>query len=139
LVRRYWLAYDASYHVSLLKSVQMEGRCATPVQETASYGLPNTTCPRLPSMTFEYQHTSGVKDLVGWEAFDETVHALASSPSFSLGAGHAELFDVDADSLPDVLVTAPASPTGGHQVFLNTGDAFGGATPMDIDGALGAN
>jgi RHS repeat-associated protein len=152
LVRRYQLTYDPTFHASLLASVQLEGRCASVIAEDASGALPpSTACPRLPAMTFEYSHVApykidgspGARDLAGFEGFDERVRAFAASPQYSLDPGHAELFDVDADSLPDVLVTAPATQTGGHQVFFNgaggAADAFGPSTPMAIDATLGAN
>src|SRR5262249_45991298 len=127
LLRRYHFTYDPAYHASLLTAAQVEGRCAAPIAEDSNGLLPATPmCPRLPAMTFDYQHVGGASDIPGYEAFDESVHAFASPPSFSLDSARAELFDVDADSLPDLLVTSPVSASGGHQVFLNGGGAFGG-------------
>lgn len=115
LVRRYHLSYDANYHVSLLTRVQMEGRCASNPAEDGSELLPPVTgCGRLPAMRFDYQHVepftttgaAGVADLPGYEGFDERVRAMGSSPPFSLDEELTDLFDVNADGLPDVLVTA---------------------------------
>ncbi len=59
LLRRYHLGYDPGYHISLLTSVQMEGRCTdgsgneTPIAENATGTLPASTgWPTLAAMTF---------------------------------------------------------------------------------------
>jgi RHS repeat-associated protein len=154
LVRRYHLTYDASYHVSLLASVQMEGRCAQPVVEGASGSaadsLPATTaCPVLPAMTFGYQHVSGfdtsgsptTPDVPGWEAFDERVHTIAKSPDHSIDESLTDLFDINADGLPDVIVTAPYLYGGKDAVFFNgaggVSDAFGASQCLDVAGVPG--
>jgi RHS repeat-associated protein len=108
LVRRYHLSYDAAYHVSLLTAAQMEGRCASPIAEDTTGLLPASSgCPTLPAMTFQYSHVAGTRsaDLPGYDAFDETPHSFAGSPGYNLDAQRADLFDVNADGLPDVLVT----------------------------------
>jgi RHS repeat-associated protein len=159
LVRRYHLAYDGAYHVSLLTNVQMEGRCPQPVTEDSTGLLPATSCPTLPAMTFGYQHvapfdTSGSPssaDIAGWEGFDERVHAMANSPDHSIDESLTDLFDINADGLPDVVVTAPFLYNGKHAVFFNgavegplsggvargTADAFGGNQCLDVTGVAG--
>jgi RHS repeat-associated protein len=155
LVRRYHLAYDPSYHVSLLTSVQMEGRCATTedgqgsVSEDGSASLPATSCPTLPAMTFGYQHVQGrdiggkpqVADLSGYEPFDERVINLTNSPPNSIDEDVTDLFDVNADGLPDVLVTNPAQFNGHVGVFFNgaggQANTFSGAFQMPVSGVPG--
>jgi hypothetical protein len=129
-VRRYHLSYEAGQHISLLSSVQIEGRCAsnedTPNQEGNDALLPEaTTCGRLPAMKFGYQHvtpynstgSSGVTDLPGYEGFDERVLSLPGSPPHSLDEELTGLLDINGDALPDVLVTAPGVYGNGHGVF----------------------
>lgn len=150
LVRRYHLTYDSRYHVSLLKSVQMEGRCTTsnPVEDTSGM-LSASACPTLPAMRFDYQHVdpyttagaAGVADLVGYEGFDERIRTMTGSPPFSLDEELTDLFDVNADGLPDVLVTAGAMFGGRHGVFYNgqggNRDAFGIAGTLPVNGEPG--
>ena len=128
LVRRYALTYDSLFHPSLLSQVQMEGRCGAPVQEGQSQSLPfPSNCPTLPPLTFSYQHVAGYDtsnnpqgvDLPGFEAFDERILTMAQSPSVSLNALRADLYDVNADALPDVLHTEPGTYGGKHGVFFN--------------------
>jgi RHS repeat-associated protein len=138
LVRRYHLAYDPTYHVSLLASVQMEGRCSSPVAEKSSGALPASTgCPTLPPMTLGYQHVVDASgnplnaDVPGWEGFDHTVHTMADSPSHSLDEALTDLFDVNSDGLPDVMMTAPylyGGAGGNDALFINGKGASGAAT-----------
>ena len=156
LVRRYHLAYDPSYHVSLLTSVQVEGRCGTPAQGEASEPIaedgdgllpPTTGCPMLPAMTFEYTHVTpytstgapGVADLAGYEGFDERVTTMTASPPHSVDESNTDLFDVNADGLPDVLVTMPGLYNGSHGLYLNGngGTNTFTATTMSVFGVLG--
>lgn len=132
LVRRYHLDYDASAHASLLVSAQMEGRCAAPVAEASGGQLPPTDCPRLPALTFQYAHVDGpaapLTDAQGFafERMNETVQAMPNSPPYSLGDGDTSLMDVNADGLPDVVVTAPAEFGGKDGLYLNgAGGALG--------------
>jgi RHS repeat-associated protein len=152
LVRRYHLAYDPSYHLSLLASVQLEGRCmAAPgqeqsVTEDASGLLPATGCPTLPAMTFGYQHVQGfdvsgsprTADLLGYEPFDERVVPLSNSPPHSVDESLTDLLDVNADGLPDVVVTNPAEFGGNLGVYFNSAagqpNAFGDAATMPVVG-----
>jgi RHS repeat-associated protein len=131
LVRRYHLTYDPAYHVSLLAQVQLEGRCAGASAEGAGEALPVTTgCPMLPPVQLGYQHvvpydTKGVSsraDLAGFEGFDERVTMMAKSPPHSLDDAMTDLFDINADGLPDVLVTSPGLYGGKHGVFFNGGE-----------------
>ncbi len=155
LLRRYHLAYDANYHVSLLTSVQLEGRCsgdeASAPAESNTGDLPNVTgCERLPPMTFDYQHVApfktdgsqGVADLAGYEGFDERITTMAQSPNYSVDDELADLFDINSDGLPDILVTAPGYFGGKHGVFFNGAggrkDSFGAST-IGVAGVLGAD
>lgn len=155
MVRRYHLAYDPSFHVSLLNSVQMEGRCNTTeggagaVSEDGTGDLPATSCPTLPAMTFGYQHVAGYTiagatqqpDLPGYEAFDERVIDFANSPPNSIDEDLTDLFDVNADGLPDLLVTNPALFNGNFGVYINgeggQANAFGAVHPMTVSGVPG--
>jgi RHS repeat-associated protein len=151
LVRRYHLAYDANFHPSLLTSVQMEGRCSAQVLEGNNETIPfPSNCPRLPAMTFGYQHVAGYDvngnpqnaPLAGYEAFDERVQKMSQSPKHSLDDSLTDLFDINADALPDVLVTAPFLYNGNHAVFFNgdggVADTFSSAQPMKLNAVLGA-
>ena len=154
MVRRYHLAYDPSYHVSLLSSVQEEGRCNTiegvgGVSEDESGALPATNCPALPAMTFGYQHVAGYNlagstqtaDLPGYEPFDERVINFTNSPPNSIDEDLTDLFDINADGLPDVLVTNPAEFNGNLGVFFNgaggQANSFSNAYPMPVYGVPG--
>jgi RHS repeat-associated protein len=156
-VRRYRLSYDAKYHVSLLTSVQLEGKCGlspaasssstTNPTESASGLLPASTgCPLFPATTFGYQHvapfdTSGSQsraDIAGWEGFDERVLTMTNSPAHSLDETLTDLFDINADGLPDVLVTAPYLYGGNDAVYVNgAGGAaatFGASQCVQVSG-----
>jgi RHS repeat-associated protein len=125
LVRRYHLTYDSSRHTSLLSQVQTEGRCSDPVQERSDERLPLTSCPRLPAMRLEYQHAPGASapltDAQGlsFEGFTERVQRMPNSPPHALDEALAELMDVNADGLQDVVVTAPGVYQGRHAAFFN--------------------
>ena len=156
MVRRYHLEYDADYHASLLTSVQVEGRCSGGSEEAAHQEdgfqtLPEvTSCPRLPPMTFGYSHVEpfkvdgspGTADLPGYEGFDERVRTMASSPPHSVDDELADLFDINSDGLPDVLVTAPGLFAGKHGAFINgaggDADSFTQGS-IAVAGVLGAD
>jgi RHS repeat-associated protein len=154
VVRRYHLGYDADFHVSLLTKVQVEGRCSGDETQAPAEGsdetLPDTDCARLPAMTFDYSHVLGfdttgkstIGDLPGHEAFDERVHTLANSPDHSVDEELTDLFDVNSDGLPDILVTAPGLFKGKHGVYFNgaggKADSFGAST-IGVQGLLGAD
>jgi RHS repeat-associated protein len=96
----------------------------------------------MPPLTFAYTHvkrldgTTPPKEFPGFEGFDDTIRKIAASPPHSLDDALTELFDVNADALPDVLVTAPGLFGGAHAVFFNAAggkkDAFGAATLMTV-------
>src|SRR5262249_40983669 len=140
LVRRYHLTYDPNYHASLLQRFELEGRCsgtedAAPA-ETANGQLDDAvSCPKLPPVTFDYQHvdpftttgSAGRKDLPGFEGFDERVRLFANSPDHSIDEALSDLFDINADGLPDLLVTAPFLYGGNHGVYFNGAGGVAGA------------
>jgi RHS repeat-associated protein len=154
LVRRYHLSYDGNLYRSMLVSVQVEGRCVSLEQDaTAEAGngtLPTTNCPRLPPMTFGYSGVAGYQPdgssdprvLPGFLPFDGRVSQLAGSPNHSIDEDLTDLFDVNADGLPDVLVTAPGLYGNGHAAFF-LGDQgqvrFAPPTVMGLSGVLSAN
>ena len=139
LVRRYRFGYDQAAHDSLLASVQAEGRCASPVAENGSGDLPDTACPRLPPLSFEYQRVAGAGDALYdnlgqmFEGFDHSIQKLANSPPYSLDEAHTGLMDVNADGLPDVLVSAAGFFNGNHGLYLN------GASPALCRGSRGSS
>ena len=145
LVRRYHLGYDPGAHRSLLTSVQVEGRCASPLFENAGQELPLGNCPRMPPMRFEYQRVAGRGSLADGQGhaftpFDEEVRTLSSSPPHSLDETLTEFADINADGLPDVLVTAGGLYGGRHGVFYNgpgkNGEArFAELATMEIEPA----
>jgi len=161
-VRRYHLTYDASSHRSMLTGVQIEGRCVSssgdaPLSESAAPAeggngrLPaQTSCGRLPPMTFSYSQTEGYQpdgelddgSLAGYQPFDGRVRTLSGSPDHSLDDDLADFFDIDSDGLPDVLVTAPGLYGNDHAVFFQGAqgkNGFGGPVNLGVQGVLGAN
>ena len=100
-------------------------------------------------MTFGYSHveaftTSGAPSsstLPGYEGFDARLIQIAQSPNHSVDEQLIDLFDVNSDALPDVLVTAAGLYGSGHGVFFNgdSGNAnrFGGVVPMSVTGVIG--
>jgi hypothetical protein len=102
-------------------------------------------------MTFEYQHVApftiggapSTPDLPGFEGFDERVIPIAGSPPNSLDDLETDLFDINADGLPDVVDTDPVLYNGSHGLFLNgalgTPNAFGPAQLMAVNGVGGDN
>ncbi len=152
-VRRYHLAYDPSSHVSLLTSVQLEGRCtadeASAPAEDSNGNLPTVTgCDTLPAMTFGYQHVTpynvdgspGSADLAGYEGFDERILHMTGSPPNSIDEDVTDLFDINGDSLPDIVNTLPGT-SGRYPMYLSgasgTRDAFT-VSSLGLVGALGA-
>src|SRR5258708_15717141 len=111
---------------------------------------PNHEAARPPPMTFDYQHvlpfdTSGnpsSRDIPGYEGFDERIHTIGNSPDHSVDEELTDLFDINADGLPDILVTAPALFGGKHGVYFNGAggrpDTFGADT-IAVESVLGAN
>lgn len=154
LVRRYHLAYDGLFHTSYLTSVQVEGRCGANETDAAAEtnGLVGaTSCGRLPPMTFDYTHVRGFNTagtsvesgLAGYEAFDARIKQIGADPPHSIDEELTDYFDVNADGLPDVLVTAPGVYGNDFGVFFNSQDGakdtFGSVTQLGVSGVLGAN
>ncbi|MBX3184409.1 MAG: hypothetical protein KF915_17405, partial [Polyangiaceae bacterium] len=150
-VRRYQLEYDPAYHVSLLKSVQLKGRCrpvggaARSVFEGPGGALPEPlgcVTEDLPKLSFGYSHV-GPPTADGFEPFDTEVRRIQNSPLHSLDEALTDLFDVNRDGLPDVVVTAPGLYGGGYGWFENGAggqlDTFSQAQAMALRGVLGAN
>ena len=143
LVRRYHLTYDPNSFLSMLASVQLEGRTSvqhpqfdaqvfelTP-EESLGSAIIGTT---LPPMTLRYSTmpTSGPQS-PGFGGVSNAVHLIESSPPVSLDDPRTDLYDVNSDGLPDVVVTDPARyrTTGGNPasgVFWN-GFTGAGAEP----------
>src|SRR5690606_21793523 len=146
-VRRYHLEYDAESHVSLLESVQVEGRCTGSEQdapeENGNGVLPESDCERLPPMTFGYERVQGNATLAGYEAINEELIQVQNSPDHSIDEGLTDFYDINSDSLADILVTAPGLYNNGHAFFQDGAggavDSFGGPTAIGIAGVLGAN
>jgi RHS repeat-associated protein len=150
LVRRYHLNYEPGLHTSVLARVHLEGRCDNPTTETASGLLAASSCPRLPPLSFGYQRVRGnlapaVLDAAGlaFEPFNRELRDLGdASPPHSLDEQLVALLDVNSDSLPDLLATAPGLYQGNHGLFLNgrAGDVgFGVAQKMAVTGATGVD
>ena len=162
LVRRYHLTYDPNSFLSMLASVQLEGRVsvqhpqfdAQVFQLTAEESLGNAIIgTTLPPMTFRYSTmpTSGPQ-IPGFGGVSNAVHLIENSPRVSLDDPRTDLFDVNSDGLPDVVVTDPARyrTTGGSPasgVFWNgfTGAGaepagrtavFSEAVPVPMSGSL---
>jgi len=157
LVRRYHFRYAEGPHHSLLESVQLEGRPDTfdpslgvyvgdATVSEASLGdalIGRTT----PPMRFSYTELPA-GGAVGFGGLEATLRDVAGSPPHSVDEARSDLFDINADGLPDLLVTDPAryrtddgAPAVG--VFFNgfsgdetrpadTAASFGGAVTMPI-------
>jgi RHS repeat-associated protein len=156
LVRRYHLAYDGLFHTSYLTSVQVEGRCFGSEGDSDKVEgddglLGDTSCGLLPPMTFDYTHVRGFNTtgtavesgLTGYEAFDARIKQIGGDPPHSVDEELTDYFDVNADGLSDVLVTAPGVYGNDFGVFFNSQngarDTFGSVTQLGVSGVLGAN
>ncbi|HEX2875965.1 MAG TPA: SpvB/TcaC N-terminal domain-containing protein, partial [Polyangiaceae bacterium] len=156
LVRRYHLTYDGMFHTSYLTGVEVEGRCFgnevdSDLVEGADGLLGRTSCGRLPPMKFEYTHVRGFSTaatavesgLPGYEAFDARIKQIGADPTHSIDEELTDYFDVNADGLPDVLVTAPGVYGNDFGVFFNSQggarDTFGAVAQLGVVGVLGAN
>ena len=162
-VRRYHLGYDPTSFHSLLTSVQVEGRpnttCGTTSEICGDPTVPEGSSVAglmLPPMTFEYSEMpsgTGASDVVpGFGGVSTLVDAVANSPPHSVDEGRSDLFDVNSDGLPDLIVTDPAryrTPegepavgvffngfTGAGAVPAGAAATFSGAVPMPMDGDL---
>ncbi|MCU0692414.1 MAG: FG-GAP-like repeat-containing protein, partial [Polyangiaceae bacterium] len=146
LVRRYHLGYGDT-HVSLLTSVQLEGRCSTDEATAPAEGddgtVAATQCSRMPAHEMTYGGlTSRDSDTVlapwGLGAFSRVTKAVQDSPTVGLGDQQGLLLDINADGLVDVYHPDPGVYQGAHAVCFNesTGGPeptrFGGATPMAV-------
>ncbi|MCZ7685883.1 MAG: hypothetical protein M5U28_46855 [Sandaracinaceae bacterium] len=117
LVRRYHLTYASDSFHSLLRQVQVEGRPEAEVATVGAFVGDRTVREGalgdavvgalLPPMTFRYTRMpSG--GIPGFGTIDGRVRAVAHSPPHSVDEGRADLFDVNSDGLPDLIVTDPA-------------------------------
>lgn len=129
-VRKYHLTYNDSFHVSLLEKVEVEGRCAGSEASAPGEGAAQA-CAKLPPMTFEYTHVKPQPGKLGFEDFVEKQLSLGSSPKYSLDEALTDLFDVNSDALPDVVVTAPALFSGKHGLFVS-GAAGATTNPLGL-------
>ncbi len=119
LVRRFHLRYEASSFHSLLSEVQVEGRpdalsTATEVV-VGDRMIPEGSLAdqavghRLPPMRFTYSAPLASSSVTpGFGGIDATVHASPSSPPHSVDEARSDLYDVNSDGLPDLIVTDPA-------------------------------
>jgi RHS repeat-associated protein len=156
-LRRYYLTYQGGFYSSLLASVQVEGRCGSDENsltsapsEDVSGLLPASNCPRLPAMTFDYTHVApyttggqaGGSPLSGFEPFDERIHLIEGSPDRSAADDESDFFDLNADALPDFMVTQPGIYGSGFGVFLNSAngiaDTFSDPANLAVVGVDGA-
>ena len=122
LVRAYNLAYHDPRTVpaapanqaplwgrSSLKSVQLEGRCPTPIEETAGYLPDPTDCLTLPATTFEYQAAEinvGAVTKLRIPDGAGTLGGIANTAS-------ATVVDIDRTGLPDIISPWPTNFTDG--------------------------
>jgi RHS repeat-associated protein len=100
LIRRYVLRYDAHPHWSLLSAVTQFG----------SDGVSS-----LPPITFEYATLAPADKPSVISAAGHVIRAI-NEPPVVMDNAKAELLDVNADALPDVVVT-----DAGHLAYLNRG------------------
>ncbi|MCC7540733.1 MAG: VCBS repeat-containing protein [Deltaproteobacteria bacterium] len=127
IVRRYHLGYlpaEESFH-SLLSTVQVEGRRSELLFYTNTFqswtprsGLADTpegslgdtiVGDVLPPMTFGYSRPAGsARAPAGFVGFDTSLHTSGASPPHSVDESRTDLFDVNSDGLPDIVVTDPA-------------------------------
>ncbi|MFW5739344.1 MAG: toxin TcdB middle/N-terminal domain-containing protein, partial [Myxococcota bacterium] len=133
-IRKYTLSYVSDSHVALLDSVQVEGRC--------SEAEPGERCT-LPSMEFGYTHVQtdaqgGGVFSDGFEVIDTEVRSIAGSPKHSVSEDYTDLYDVNADGLPDVVAMMPGLYGGKHGLWLQgkdgIADRFGAQEPMGVWG-----
>ena len=80
----------------------------------------------LPPMAFGYTQVQGrapngqpQAGLSGYQPFNGESQFLSNSPDHSLDEGLTDLFDINSDGLPDVLVSAPGLYGTGQTVFFN--------------------
>jgi len=138
-IRKYTLSYASGSHMLLLDSVQVEGRCSE-----AEAGQRCT----LPPMKFGYTHVKSNLDgsgvfVDGFEVVDPTVRSMTNSPKHSVNEDYTDLYDVNADGLPDVVTMMPGLYGGKHALWIQGKngdvDTFGVREPMGVLGVLGAS
>jgi RHS repeat-associated protein len=138
-VRKYTLSYTGASHMSLLDSVRVAGRC--------SEAQPGERCT-LPAMRLGYTHvettSSGAGVFVdGFEVIDTQVRSLTNSPKHSVDEDYTDLYDVNADGLPDVVTMMPGLYGGKHGLWIQgkggRTDWFGAQEPMGVLGVLGGS
>jgi RHS repeat-associated protein len=138
LVRSYGLSYLQHSHLSLLSSVQAEGRCGE--------AQPGERCA-LPKMRFRYTHVEvDANDepvfADGFEVINESVTAIASSPKHSVNEDYTDLYDVNSDGLPDVVTMMPGLYNHEHGLWIQGqgghADRFGPLQYMGLKAVLGA-
>jgi len=148
LLRRMHLTYadqvsPGGLRASLLERVHVEGRCANAVAEDAAGALPSTACPTLPPIVLGYSHVEDGSFPDGFEAFDTTVRDMTGDPDHSLDEDWTDLYDVNADALPDVVTMMPGLYGGDHALWLNGYEgqmnAWGPRQSMPVIGVGGAN
>jgi RHS repeat-associated protein len=150
LLRRVHLTYadeldPNGLRASLLERVHVEGRCGSPTLENDSGALLDVTaCPTLPAVVLGYSHVVDGSYPDGFEAFDSTVRDMTGDPDHSLDEDWTDLYDVNADALPDVVAMMPGLYGGKHALWLSGHngqlDNFGPRRSMGLSGELmGAN
>ncbi len=169
MVRRYHLGYASSsesFH-SLLSRVEVEGRpdgadSSSPARVASPLAVPESMLdgtfgilgPTLPALRFGYSEGLATSSTIdGFGGISGLTIRAPSSPPHSVDEGFADLFDVNSDGLPDLLVTDPAryrTRSGGPAsgVFFNgfsgtdtrpaTRGAFSGAVSMPVPSSLAA-
>jgi len=162
LVRRYHLTYNPSSFHSLLEEVRVEGRpdTADPTTGVRSHDPTADAVAEaslgaaivgalLPPMRFSYTtQPSPAGSIAGFGGIEGASHPVGSSPPHSVDDARSDFFDVNADGLPDLIVTDPARyrTAGGAPavgVFFNGFDGggadpayagtFSGAVPVPMD------
>ncbi|UJR85586.1 SpvB/TcaC N-terminal domain-containing protein [Sandaracinus amylolyticus] len=118
LVRRYHLEYDARSFHSLLASVTVEGRPES-THSSHAVQIGDAAVPEsalgdaivgvtAPPLRFRYTGDAALaRGVDGFPALDGTLRRGASSPAHSVGDLRSDLFDVNSDGLPDLIVTEP--------------------------------
>ena len=137
-VRTYRLSYLPDSHLSLLSSVQAEGRC--------SEAEPGERCT-LPKMRFRYTHVEvdANDDPVfadGFEVLNESVSPIDASPKHSVNEDYTDLYDVNSDGLPDVVTMMPGLYNHEHGLWIQGEgghtDRFGALQHMGLKAVLNA-
>ncbi|MFT3927537.1 MAG: SpvB/TcaC N-terminal domain-containing protein [Myxococcales bacterium] len=137
LVRRYHLTYATDSFHSLLTSVQLEGRPSSYDQALGVYrGITDVAESALtsrivgdllPPMRFSYTRVAGsTTEVPGFGGIDAKVLTSTSTPDHSVDEARSDLFDINSDGLPDLLVTDPTQNQGAATVYFN---GFAGGTP----------